>query len=273
MAQIAVYNNSGSAILAGKVVRQTGFLNPQQLPTIDLASALDITTSNVIGISAENILDGTSGQITISGSFSPIDTSSFVTNAKVYLSDTFGEISPIPGTFEVVVGYATIVDPMGCISILCTPPGTSCAPPVCNTGSGNDGATGIQGATGIGSGGGGGTGASNTLNMNLLGRFIDAGSLPRVDIGPELVGGATTFIDFRARRGTPGASGGTTTIELELNGVPTGDTLSWTNADGAWLLKSTAISVAVVSGDRLSFRLTSREGGPTAKDIVAEVNA
>jgi len=109
--------------------------------------------------------------------------------------------------------------------------------------------------------------------MNLLGRFIDAGSLPRVDIGPELVGGATTFIDFRARRGTPGASGGTTTIELELNGVPTGDTLSWTNADGAWLLKSTAISVAVVSGDRLSFRLTSREGGPTAKDIVAEVNA
>lgn len=279
MAQIAVYNNSGSAILAGQVVRQTGFLNPQQLPTIDLASAVSINTANAIGVAAETILDGTSGQVAISGSYSPIDTSIFVPNGKVYLSDTFGEISPIPGTFETVIGYATVVDVMGTISVLCLPPSSSSCPTACfccgtGGGSGSAGATGIQGATGIGSGGGGGgTGASNTLNMNLLGRFIDAGSLPRTDIGPELTGGVTTYIDFRARRGTPGASGGTTTIELELNGVPTGDTLSWTNADGAWTLKTTVISVAVVSGDRLSFRLTSREGGGTARDIVAEVNA
>lgn len=247
------------------MVRQTGYSNPQQLPTIDLASAATITTATVLGIAAENILDGATGQVVISGSYNPIDTSAFVAGAKVYLSDTSGEISTVPGTFETVVGYATIIGVMGCISILCLPPTNNC-----NTGSGSQGAIGIQGATGIGSGTGG---DSQIINMHLFGRFIDAGTLPFTPIGPELAATTVTFTEFRAQRGTPGASGGTTTIELELNGTPTGDTLSWTNADGMWAIKTAAISVAVVPGDRLSLRLTSRESGSIARDIIAEVNA
>lgn len=269
MTLVAALNNSGVAILQGQVVYQTGFANPQQVPTIALASASALSTSIVFGIANETLTDGSIGTVVISEDFSPIDTSSFLVNDIVYLSNTLGGISTVPGTVTSIVGRAQTVSLTGCIYIRCKPP--TC-PTSSGGGTGDQGVTGIQGSTGIGSGGGGGTGASNTLNMSGLGNLSFAGGLPAVNIGPELAGGATTYIDFRARRGSPGSSG-TTTIQLELNGSPVGGaTLSWASTDPAQTLKSTIIAVPVIAGDRLSFRLLSREGG-SPRDIVSEVNA
>jgi hypothetical protein len=255
----------------GKVVYQTGFVQPQQVPSVALASASSSTTAKALGLAIADIADGAIGQVRVSGNYSPIDTSLYLDFAKVYLSNTAGEISTTPGTIEVIVGQVTIVDLAGCIRIACR------IASGCATGGGgsegDQGVTGIQGATGIGSGGGGGgTGASNTLNMNVLGNLAFAGPLPRVNIGPELTGGPTTYTAFRARRGIPGAAG-TTSIQLELNGVAVaGAILSWISTDVAYTLKSIGIGVPVIAGDRLSFRLLSREAG-SPRDIYAEVNA
>ena len=103
-----------------------------------------------------------------------------------------------------------------------------------------------------------------------LGNALDAVALPLTNCGIEIVQTTKTLTSFQARRGTPGTAG-TTTIQLELNGVAVvGATLSWTTADAAFALKTVAITVAVVVGDRLSFRLTSAETG--AEDILAEAN-
>lgn len=116
----------------------------------------------------------------------------------------------------------------------------------------------------------------NTLPMTItlyqmqLGSALDVPTLPLTNCGLEVVQTTKTLTSFRARRGTPG-SGGTTTIQLELNGVLVGGaTLSWTPVDPAFTLKSVAILVAVVAGDRLSFSLTSAETG--AEDILAEAD-
>ena len=271
---IAVLNNSGTAILMGQVVYQTGFVQPQQVPSIGLASAASASTANVLGVVTTTIPNGSIGQVRVSGDFAPIDTTLFIPYAKVYLSDTPGAISPFAGTIEVVIGQVKISALSGCIRISC-PITKSCdLPSSCSTPtSGSQGATGvqgIQGATGIGSGGGGG--GNVTLGMNAVGNLQNAGSLPVTNIGPELTGDSATLIWFRARRGFAGSSG-TTTIQLELNGTPViGATLSWTSIDPNFTLKFVAISVAVVPGDRLSFRLTSREGG-SPRDIYAEVNS
>lgn len=253
----------------GQVVYQTGFVQPQQVPSIALASAAVTTTAKALGLAIADIPDNTIGQIRISDNFSPIDTTAFLSNATVYLSDTSGEISNIPGTITVAIGQVVTVGLSGCIRITCKLTNSDCG-----GGSGGDGAqgvTGIQGSTGIG-GGGSGTGAENTLNMNALGNLALAGALPRVNVGPELTGGATTYVDFRARRAVPGTSG-TTTIQLEHNGVAVvGAILSWTSADAAFTLMSVAIALPVIAGDRLSFRITSREAG-SPRDIYAEVNA
>lgn len=267
---ITAYNNSGSAIAQGEVVRKTGFSNAQQAATIDLADAASTANAQFLGIADEVILDGTTGDVQISGVFSPIDTSSFsAIDDKVYLSNTPGAISTTPGNISTVVGYVETIGVSGSITISEYSGTDSCAT---SASTGDQGATGIQGVTGIGSGGGSSTGASNTHNMNLHGLLSNLGALPAVNIGPELIGGAATLVDFRARRMVAGAAG-TTTIQLEVNDVAIGGAiLSWTAADGASFLKSAVIAVAVIAGDKISFRVTSIESG-IARDIYAEVNA
>jgi hypothetical protein len=261
----------------GQVVYQTGFVQPQQVPSIALASAASITTAKALGLAIANIPDNTIGQVRISDNFSPIDTSTFILYAKVFLSNTPGDISNAPGTISVTIGQVVVVDLAGCIRIMCKLINNDCGGgtegPQGVTGLQGEGVTGLQGATGIGSGGGGGgTGSSNTLNMNALGNLTFAGLLPATNVGPELTGGPTTYIDFRARRGSAG-SAGTTTIQLELNGAAiVGAILNWTSADPNFTLKSVVIALPVIAGDRLSFRITSRESG-TPRDIYAEVNA
>lgn len=146
----------------GQVVYQTGFVQPQQVPSVALASAASTATAGALGLAVTDIANGAIGSIRISGNFSPIDTSAFLTNAKAYLSDTFGEIANSPGTVEVIVGQVLTVSLTGCVRIACRIASGECA----TSGDGSQGATGLQGATGIGSGGGGGsTGLSGTTGI------------------------------------------------------------------------------------------------------------
>lgn len=109
------------------------------------------------------------------------------------------------------------------------------------------------------------------VTMSIDGNLNWLGVLPASQEGPEAVAYTTTFTEFRARRGIPGSSG-TTTIQLEVNGIAqTGATLSWTFSDGAFLLKQTSIGVLVVAGDIISLKVLEIEGGNPA-DILAEVN-
>lgn len=92
---------------------------------------------------------------------------------------------------------------------------------------------------------------------------------PTTRLGTEIVRKSVTLTNFRARRALAGDSG-TTTIELEVDGSPSGYTLSWTSSDSNWALKSTVISVAVTPGQAVSLKLTSAEDD--AEDIFAEVD-
>ncbi len=109
-----------------------------------------------------------------------------------------------------------------------------------------------------------------SLYQFQLGNALDAVALPLTNCGIEVVNLVKTLTDFRGRRGTPGTSG-TTTVQLELNGVPiVGATLSWVPSDPAFSLKIVSVLVAVAEGDRLSFRLTSAETG--SEDLFLEAD-
>lgn len=112
--------------------------------------------------------------------------------------------------------------------------------------------------------------SQGVLYQMQVGSMLSAAPLPLSGCGGEVMSIGTTLTTFQARRGTPGTSG-TTTVQLEVNGVVVGGaTLSWTPADGAFALKSVAISVAVNTGDRLSMLLSSAEVG--GQDIFGEVS-
>lgn len=105
--------------------------------------------------------------------------------------------------------------------------------------------------------------AATGLGMNVEGLYSTL-TLPAGNLGSEIVGADGTLNRFIGRRGVAGTSG-QTTIELELNGVPTGITLEWLSTDPAFSLEETEMSLRVHAGDRLSFRITSAETG--ARDI------
>ena len=260
---ISVLNNSPIPILQSQVVYQTGFAVLQQVPTVALASAVGVSTSTVVGIANQNIAIGQIGSIVITGDFSPINTLGFLIDDVVYLSNIFGGISNVPGIVTSIIGRVLSVSGTGSIFIRCKPP-NPCPSPTPGGITGIQGATGIQGVTGI-------SGSGSTLGMSVQGDLSLAVPLPFLNVGSEISGGVGLYINFRARREIPGISG-TTTIQLELNGVPViGALLSWTPADGAFSLKSIAIAVPVVGGDRLSFRILSVEGG-NPQNIFSEVN-
>lgn len=92
------------------------------------------------------------------------------------------------------------------------------------------------------------------------------------NLGSEISVRSNTLVQMKGRRGVAGAAG-TTTLQLEINGVPqTGATLSWTPSDAAFALKDVTFPspIAVNSGDRISFRITSVETG-APEDIFAVV--
>jgi len=109
-----------------------------------------------------------------------------------------------------------------------------------------------------------------TVYQFEIGQELDAFDIPFLNAASEIVSSAKTLTTFSGRRAVPG-SAGTTTVQLELNGAPIGGAiLSWTPVDLAFALKTVAISVSIVAGDRLSIRLTSAETG--GEDVFAEAS-
>ncbi len=110
-----------------------------------------------------------------------------------------------------------------------------------------------------------------TSYQMALGGRIPTSSLPLSGLGAEIAAAAGAVTTIRGRRGVAG-SGGTTTIQLEINGSPiTSATLSWTSSDAAFELKTaTFTSTALSAGDRVSFRVTA--GETNAQDVFIEAN-
>jgi Uncharacterized conserved protein (DUF2190) len=100
-------NNTGSQINNGQVVYISGATG--QHPTIALARANAIATSEVIGIATHDIANNTIGKVTISGLINDIDTSAFSDGDALYVSaTTAGAITATPPAspnFVATVGY------------------------------------------------------------------------------------------------------------------------------------------------------------------------
>lgn len=100
-------NNTGVQINDGQVV----FINDAQgnNPTIALANADSINTSEIIGVATENISDNGTGYVTVFGNVNGINTSGFNDGDALYLSATNGTLTnsiPAPPHNTVFVGYA-----------------------------------------------------------------------------------------------------------------------------------------------------------------------
>ena len=91
--QLLVYNNSGSAIAAGKAVYASAWNTGQNLFEILLADNDGSSTYPVVGITPAQINNTTAGFIQIDGEIRDIDTSSFTANTDVYLSATAGDLT------------------------------------------------------------------------------------------------------------------------------------------------------------------------------------
>jgi len=98
-------NNTGSTILNGQVVYITGALG--QNPTIALARADSLNTSQIIGIATHNIANNTIGKITTFGLINELDTSSFADGAMLYLSNVTAGLltatTPVSPNYNVYV--------------------------------------------------------------------------------------------------------------------------------------------------------------------------
>ena len=112
---ITILNNSGSTLLKNRVVRQTGFDGTTQLVTAALADATTEANAVVLGITQDDIANGSQGSVLIDGSFQ-LDTTTFTLGSIAWLSDTPGLIATTAGTFDVAVGRVLSVGPEGAIS-------------------------------------------------------------------------------------------------------------------------------------------------------------
>ena len=100
-------NNTGVQINDGQVV----YINSAQgnNPTIALANADSVNTSEVIGVATENIADNGTGFVTTYGTVNGINTSAFNVGDVLYLSATNGTITnviPTPPHNVVKIGVA-----------------------------------------------------------------------------------------------------------------------------------------------------------------------
>jgi hypothetical protein len=100
-------NNTGVQINDGQVV----YINSAQgnNPTIALANADSVNTSEVIGVATENISDNGTGFVTTYGTVNGINTSAFNVGDALYLSATNGTITnaiPTPPHNVVKIGIA-----------------------------------------------------------------------------------------------------------------------------------------------------------------------
>lgn len=105
---IYVYNNTGSTISEGQVVKVTG--SQGQRLTVALAQAnSDLNSATVLGMATENIANGASGFVTTQGLVNNVSTSGFPDGTVLWLSPTTAgavtSTKPIAPQHLVLVGY------------------------------------------------------------------------------------------------------------------------------------------------------------------------
>lgn len=111
--RIRAYNDTGSSIAKGKVVRITGATGG--LPTIALAdNDAESTSASTIGmVDSSSIADGHAGFVAISGTVKGLNTSGYAAGDTLYLSGTAGSVTtskPAAPNHLVTVGYVTASD-------------------------------------------------------------------------------------------------------------------------------------------------------------------
>jgi len=111
-------------------------------------------------------------------------------------------------------------------------------------------------------------GVSSGYGLGIKGTLSNL-SLPLTGLGIELIAENTTLSKIYAMRGVAGTNG-TTSIEIELNGIGTGIVMTWIPGDGNNRVKTTDITLNVVSGDILTFKITSAEMG--SEDIFIKIS-
>ncbi len=105
---VYVFNNTGSQINEGQIVKVTG--SQGQRVTVALAQANnDGNSATILGMATENIANNSSGFITTQGIVNNVNTSGFVDGEVVYLSPTtpggFTGTKPVAPNHMVLVGY------------------------------------------------------------------------------------------------------------------------------------------------------------------------
>lgn len=110
-AQLTVYNGTGSTIAKGVPVYISGFDATSGNVSVTTADADGSGTMPAIGVTRESIANAASGQVTLHGEVTGIDTSSTAINDPLYVS-TSGALSTTPPATGIVqrVGFVTRVD-------------------------------------------------------------------------------------------------------------------------------------------------------------------
>jgi hypothetical protein len=103
---VRAYNDTGATIPNGSIVQITGSQGAN--PTMGLAIATALSTSDVIGWVTEDVLDSSEGEVTVIGKLSDVNTNGFASGTQLYLSDTvagsFTDTPPDIPNFIVPVG-------------------------------------------------------------------------------------------------------------------------------------------------------------------------
>ena len=211
---IEVYNNSGSTIAQGSVVYLTG--QHSSFPTIALAQANSLSTSNAVGLVQTAIANNSNGWINILGEISGLDTHSFTAGDTLYLSATtpgaIVNVQPTSPNYAVRIGFCTYSNPSNGIIF------TS----VRNTYVGTNNIVGqvppANGGTGVNNG-------TNTLTWNAsysLNQSVASGAAPTFTGTnfSSIPNGALTNSSITIN-GTPVSLGGSTTVSVAAGGSNT----------------------------------------------------
>lgn len=108
---VRVINKTGSSIADGKVVYINGFDVTSGRPTIALAKADVIGTSDPIGLATSTMANNAEGPVTAMGFLNDLNTSAFSNGDPIFLSETTaGEFTATKPTLVVPLGFVTKAD-------------------------------------------------------------------------------------------------------------------------------------------------------------------
>lgn len=108
---VRVINKTGVSVPDGSVVFVDGFDVTSGRPTIALAKADVIETSNALGFTTNTMTNNSEGFVTTMGFLNDLDTSSFTAGDELFLSDTTaGAVTATKPLIAVSVGFATQIN-------------------------------------------------------------------------------------------------------------------------------------------------------------------